>query len=212
MRRRHELHPCTVVINKAQKLKSKKAKQMALLWLGSKFPKVFDTSLSIQPLKIGIIEDILPYADEAGISRSKLREAIVIFTRRLDYLACLKAREWRIDLEGNPVALVTEEEAEKAALKIKKRIEKGIQNARKLQTTKKTEQPRPGTPSLDHHKSSHNTTGFAASVMAEAQTVSKATVTIKHKNTRSYDPETVARLKEKLGIARKEPKETEESV
>lgn len=68
------------------------------------------------------MSDILQHAEKAeqvGISKSKLREAVVLFTRRLDYLACLKAREVRIDLHGNPVAEVTEEEAEHASMKIK---------------------------------------------------------------------------------------------
>src|SRR5262245_21314590 len=102
--RKQELHPRTAVINKAQKNKSKKARTDALLWLAANFPAAFDNSLRIRPLKIGIMDDILLYADKAeevGISKSKLREAVVLFTRRLDYLACLKLRELRIDLQGN---------------------------------------------------------------------------------------------------------------
>nr|WP_253664881.1 ProQ/FinO family protein [Legionella micdadei] len=132
--RRQELHPRTAVINKTQKNKSKKARNEALSWLAVTFPQVFDNSLRIRPLKTGIMHDILAYADkaqEAGISKSKLREAVVLFTRRIDYLTCLKAREMRIDLDGNPVAMVTEEEAERAAVKIKKRVEKSARNARK---------------------------------------------------------------------------------
>ncbi len=125
--RKQELHPRTAVINKSQKNKSKNARSEALAWLAATFPPAFDNTLYISPLKIGIMADILKHADkaaEAGISNSKLREAVVLFTRRLDYLICLKSREMRIDLEGNPVSQVTEEEAECAAQKIKKRVEK----------------------------------------------------------------------------------------
>lgn len=138
--RRQELHPRTAVINKTQKNKSKKARTDALLWLAANFPAAFDNSIRIRPLKIGIMDDILLHGDkahEAGVSKSKLREAVVLFTRRLDYLACLKLRELRVDLQGNEVGEVTAEEAEHAAAKIKKRVEKSIRNARKLQTEKR---------------------------------------------------------------------------
>ncbi|OEH47560.1 RNA chaperone ProQ [Legionella parisiensis] len=139
--RRQELHPRTAVINKAQKNKSKKARTDALLWLAANFPAAFDNSLRIRPLKVGIMDDILLFADKAeevGISKSKLREAVVLFTRRLDYLACLKLREMRVDLHGNEFGAVSEEEAEHAAAKIKKRVEKSVRNARKVQTEKST--------------------------------------------------------------------------
>ena len=206
-----ELHPYTEIINKAQKIQSKNARQAVLNWLAKKFPLVFNTSISIQPLKIGIIEDIFPFAAEEKISRSKLREALVIFTRRLDYLACLKAREWRIDLEGNQTTVVTEEEAEKAALKIKKRIESGARNARAVQA-KKTEKI---TTSI---KQDPNSISYSRSILSHyperpsrAPIVAKTTpVLIRHKNTKSFDPEAVARLKEKLGISRKELEEEKE--
>jgi hypothetical protein len=76
--------------------------------------------------KTSLMSRILRHAEQAmvcGISKSKLREAVVLYTRRLDYLACLKARELRVDLMGNPSIQVSEEDAERAALKIKKRIE-----------------------------------------------------------------------------------------
>ena len=51
--------------------------------------------------------------------KGKLREAVVLFTRRLDYLTCLKAREMRIDLEGNIAGEVTEERLRMLLLKLK---------------------------------------------------------------------------------------------
>ena len=121
------LHPHTAAINHKQKIHATLARLDALNWLTETFPKAFDNTCSIQPLKIGILHDILAHAEQAqsaGISKSKLRQAVVVFTRRIDYLACIKAREMRVDLEGNPVARVTEEEAEHASSKIKRRAEK----------------------------------------------------------------------------------------
>src|SRR3990167_3890101 len=126
--RKQTLHPRTAAINQ-QKNQSKKSRLEALRWLANKFPEAFDNTKSIRPLNLGVMSDILAHSDEAAkanISKSKLREAVVIYTRRLDYLACLKAKEKRIDLFGKQGELVSEEDAAKAALKIKQRVEKSI--------------------------------------------------------------------------------------
>jgi ProP effector len=225
--RKQELHPRTAVLNKNQKNQSKKARSDALIWLAANFPCAFDNTMRIRPLKAGIMEDILHYADkanEAGVSKSKLREAVVLFTRRLDYLTCLKAREMRVDLEGNDVLAVTEEEAEHASLKIKKRVEKSVRNARKLAVAKTS------TPMSTHYPSSstYNKAAVSAPVTddylptyparapglqsAPIQPVRTSSVVVTHKTTRQYDPSAVARLKEKLGLSRsiEEQKETVE--
>lgn len=190
--RKQELHPRTAVINQTQKKQSKKARADALLWLAGNFPAAFNNSLRIRPLKIGIMNDILLHAHKAeaeGISKSKLREAVVLFTRRLDYLACLKLREMRIDLEGNEVAEVSVEEAECATAKIKKRVEKSVRNARKV-PVEKTSSQFPIYPARS----------YATSVPTHS--VKSAAVVVKRKTTRQYDPNAVARLKEKLGLSR----------
>ncbi|HAZ7573596.1 ProQ/FinO family protein [Legionella sp. PATHC032] len=229
--RKQALHPRTAVINKAQKNQSKRARSGALLWLAANFPEAFDNSLRIRPLKIGIMSDILQYAEkaaQAGISKSKLREAVVLFTRRLDYLACLKAREVRIDLQGNPVAEVTEEEAEHASMKIKKRVEKSVKNARKQVNGKAVNHshvnnqsstvssvksmnsveshPEPLLPVYPLRSSAYASQNIAI------QSAKPASVVVKHKAPKQYDPDAVARLKEKLGLSRKaeEKKETTE--
>lgn len=201
--RPQELHPRTVIINKKQKIQAKKTRNEALIWLAKTFPCAFDNTTSIQPLKLGIMADILAYEEQAkaaGISKSKLREAVVIFARRLDYLTCLKAREMRIDLAGNPVGPVTEEEANRAAEKIKKRIEKSVQNSRKTLTNK---------PKIDSGVNSTDYKNYVSDEEAADEdriipTTRTASVMIKRKVSRVYDPEAVARLKEKLGLSRKE--------
>ena len=228
--RKQELHPRTAVINKDQKNKSKKARIDALSWLAVNFPSAFDNSVQISPLKKGIMDDLMLHADkaaEAGISKSKLRQAVVIFTRRLDYLACLKAREMRIDLQGNTVSEVTEEEAEHAAAKIKKRVEKSVRNARKMMAEKNATQPvsmpqNSGYPAKSTNQSSSGTDDYLPvypargsaynTQSAPAQPIRTAAVVVKHKTTRQYDPDAVARLKEKLGLSRslEEKKETAE--
>lgn len=213
--RKQELHPRTAVINKTQKNQSKKARIDALLWLAANFPAAFDNSLRIRPLKTGIMEDILLHADKAlevGISKSKLREAVVLFTRRLDYLACLKLREMRVDLQGNDVAEVSAEEAEHAAAKIKKRVEKSVRNARKILAEKSSGQftshslpssyPKAvSQAAADDYLPTYPVRSYA-SQNAPVQPARSAAVVVKHKTTRQYDPDAVARLKEKLGLSR----------
>lgn len=193
--RKQIIHPRTAAINQKQKNYSKKSRLDALHWLQTRFPAAFDNRTQIRPLNVGIMTDILQHADQAdlvGISKSKLREAVVLYTRRLDYLACLKAREFRVDLMGNPSVPVTEEEAERAAAKIKKRVEKTIKNAKKASAVpvemggraKVIEiMPRPETDRL------------------ATDSMSTRSVSVTHKQSRTYDPQVVARLKEKLGLS-----------
>ena len=212
--RRQELHPRTAVINKVQKNKSKQARNEALLWLAATFPQIFDNTLRIRPLKVGIMDDILAHADkamEAGISKSKLREAVVLFTRRIDYLTCLKTREMRVDLEGSSVTIVTEEEAEKATAKIKKRVEKSARNARKNlagkipshYSVRPSSQPNfQASQELTPHHYPERAPAFSAQ-SATSQASRATAVVVKHKTSRQFDPDAVARLKEKLGLSRK---------
>ncbi|WP_133128581.1 ProQ/FinO family protein [Legionella nagasakiensis] len=211
--RRQELHPRTAMINKKQKNQSKHLRFEALRWLAAMFPKAFDNTLQIRPLKLGVMNDILLHADEAaavGISKGKLREAVVVFTRRIDYLASLKARETRIDLQGHSVGQVTEEEAERAAIKIKKIVEKSVKNARKNLNSKSSvpshsnvANPPNDVSGLELMPSySERSSAFTAQQGLLPSTKS-ASIMVKHKSSRQYDPEAVARLKEKLGLSRK---------
>lgn len=197
------LHPHTVVINKKQQHQSKTKRQHALLWLKTRFPHLFENETNISPLKIGIAHDLMAYAKEAedsGISKSKLREALALHTRRIDYLACLKAREMRIDLEGKPTTRVTEEEAEHAANKIRRIVEKNAKNARaeldKKQTSPSVQyEYKQNTPS--HQLKAASSSSPHAVTMETQHTTA---VTVKRKNARAFDPTAVQRLKEKLGI------------
>jgi ProP effector len=221
--KKQELHPRTVSINQTQKNHSKKERCRALEWLSKEFPQAFDNTLSIRPLKIGIMQDIFLHADKAsavGVSKSKLREAVVLYTRRLDYLACLKLRERRVDLYGNEIADVTETEAECACTKIKKRIEKGAKNARKVMAEKGAFSVSYNTQSNSHYAKNHSSSSSSSSVdyisdypsrnsmMNNSPGATKQPVLIKHKTARQYDPDAVARLKEKLGLSRESEKNT----
>lgn len=193
--KKNQLHPRTEDINLKQKMQCRKERAKALNWLVEKFPKAFNTTDSIHPLRIGIMDEILEYAAEAqqaGISKSKLRQAVVVFTRRIDYLACLKAQEFRINLFGEFCEAVTEEEALLAAQKIKKRVEKNIKNQKKVQvpTYIKTYQT-----AYDSHPRSLS---FEKDVPSK-----KIEIVFKNKTVKNFDPEAVNRLKSKLGLSKK---------
>lgn len=215
--RKQELHPRTAAINRTQKIQSKQSRLDAITWLAKKFPEAFDNSNMIRPLKCGIMQDILQYADEAekeGISRSKLRQAVVVFTRRIDYLTCLKAQEPRICLLGKPVETVSDDDAARAALKIKKRVEKGIKNARKEASAAPRNTSTMSKPfSMNSYMNTHaaaspaTATYYASSDRADApgfippnHAAKSSSVIVKHKPNRQFDPDAVARLKAKLGL------------
>lgn len=193
-----DLHPKTAEINKLQQAASKQQRQHVLKWLAEHYPKAFDTEVRINPLKIGIVDDLfneINALEELPFSKSKLRQALVCFTRRMDYLTALKMRNPRVDLEGNIVAEVTEEEANSAAQRIHQQIAKGIR--------KRSEDNKKSAPQLDLRPKARQTQQFA-----------KAPALIKVKRrpvapTMQTDPETVARLKAKLGIKSKRDSEAQ---
>lgn len=191
--KKNQLHPRTEIINSKQKIHCHEARLKALNWLAKKFPKAFDTTQSIHPLKKGIMDDILQFAEDAkneGISKSKLRQAVVVFTRRIDYLACLKAQEYRIDLNGEFCEIVTKEEAELATQKIKKRVEKSIKNQKKAQ------EPLNSKSSLPHYD-------YRPHFLEREPASKKIEIVFKSKAIKNIDPEAVTRLKSKLGLVRK---------
>lgn len=206
--KKHELHPRTAVINQKQKNLSRKARLDALRWLAETFPKAFDNSIRIRPLSLGIMQDILNHPAAIGQSKSKLRQAVVLFTRRIDYLICLKSREMRINLEGEVVSQVTEEEASLAVVKIKKHVEKSAKIARKnlMQSVvvSKSNQPvQEPSPVFSERLQDYNPQQTSSS------SAKNASVVITHRQNRQYDPDAVARLKEKLGLSRKKTETTE---
>lgn len=195
-----KLHPLTAILNQKQKHQSKIERLKALHWLAKKFPEAFNNQLKIRPLKTGIMHDLLAYTDEAakeGISKAKLREAVVTFTRRVDYLTCLKAKEMRIDLHGNPTAFVTQDEAEKAALKIKNRVEKATRHAQQNIANKVAQyyQKQTAAPRRKFHEK-----GNVLYSTPPATTSHTPSITVKRKFTTSVHAQTVTRLKERLGL------------
>ena len=76
------------------------------------FPKAFIKEGDCKPLKIGILEDLKPrIVDIPGLSISKIRAAVRIYTSRLRYLYALREGSQRVDLDGNECGAVLAEHA-----------------------------------------------------------------------------------------------------
>lgn len=97
---------------------AKKDKQIIIDWLIEHFPNAFFKKGSqIRPLQIGIFDDIVEFyerLDSPPFSKKSLREALSYYSSSPAYLNCQKANTARIDLYGNEVDVVTEEQAKYA--------------------------------------------------------------------------------------------------
>jgi ProP effector len=104
-------------MNQQQEL-AKKEKLKIIDWLSDHFPAAFLKKASeVKPLKIGIFDDIIDFyerLDSPPFSKKSLREALNYYSASPAYLNCQKANVARVDLFGNEVDVVTDEQAKYA--------------------------------------------------------------------------------------------------
>ncbi len=97
---------------------SKKDKLEIIDWLIEHFPNAFfKKSKEIKPLKLGIFDDIIDFYERLDcppFSKKALREALNYYSGSPAYLRCQTAHSARVDIFGNEVDLVTEEQAKYA--------------------------------------------------------------------------------------------------
>lgn len=97
---------------------AKKDKIEIIDWLIDNFPNAFfKKSNQIKPLKIGIFDDIIDFyerLDTPPFSKKSLREALSYYSASPAYLSCQKTDAGRVDIYGNEVDVVTEEQAKYA--------------------------------------------------------------------------------------------------
>jgi len=125
-----------------EKLKNSKE---IVAYLVEKFPACFVAEGEAKPLKIGIFQDLAErLADDARVSKTMLRSALRQYTSSWRYLHGLKAGQARVDLDGNPGEVLTEEHIEHAKQALKESKER-VFASRRTNTKEKDEkakQPR----------------------------------------------------------------------
>lgn len=96
----------------------KKDKLQIIDWLIEHFPSAFfKKGNQVKPLQIGIFDDIIAFyerLDTPPFSKKALREALSYYSSSPAYLNCQKTNTARVDLFGNEVDVVTEEQAKYA--------------------------------------------------------------------------------------------------
>ena len=96
----------------------KKEKHLVIDWLIETFPQAFfKKSNQIKPLQIGIYDDIIDFYERlnnAPFSKKSLREGLSYYSSSPGYLSCQKVDSARVDLYGNEVDVVTEDQAKYA--------------------------------------------------------------------------------------------------
>src|SRR3990167_2894121 len=121
-------------------IQSKKDKQVIIDWLIEHFPQAFFKKANqIKPLQIGIYDEIIDFYERLNnppFSKKTLREALSYYSSSPGYLNCQKSAAARVDLYGNEVDVVTEEQAKYAYQRYQERyiLKKTQQNASGLVT------------------------------------------------------------------------------
>lgn len=96
----------------------KKEKQQIILWLTEHFQAAFFLrAKEVKPLKIGIYEDVMDFYERLNsppFSKKQIRDSLHYYSSSPAYLLAQKPNAARIDLFGNEVDIVTEEQAKYA--------------------------------------------------------------------------------------------------
>lgn len=107
---------------------AKKERLETIAWLIEYFPNAFfKHPKDVRPLQIGIFDAIMTFCD--GLERPpygkrKIREALNYYSASKAYLTSQQSGAARIDLYGNEVDIVSEEQARYAFQRYKERYEK----------------------------------------------------------------------------------------
>lgn len=103
----------------------KKERLKTIDWLIEHFPAAFfHKSRDVKPLKIGIFDDIVEFYDRLEsppFSKKILREALNYYSASPAYLQSQQTDTGRVDLYGNEVDVVTEQQAKYAYQRFKDR-------------------------------------------------------------------------------------------
>ena len=93
--------------------------------LSSKFPLCFSVEGQAKPLKVGIFQEIAEQlTEEDNVSKTRLRQVLRHYTSSWRYLKSIKVGASRIDLNGESVAEIDQEQADHAKNTLKESQEK----------------------------------------------------------------------------------------
>lgn len=106
--------------DKAKRDKNRQANLAAMQLLLDAYPAIFNLE-SPRPLQVGIHEAL---ATDGKLSKTKIRRALATYVRQSAYLHCLRTDAERIDLQGQPSGLVSNDESEHAKQHLVERQQK----------------------------------------------------------------------------------------
>ena len=96
-----------------------------IAYLTEKFPQCFSIKGQVKPLKIGIFQDLAErLKDDETVSKTRLRQALRHYTSSWRYLKVIKAGAFRIDIDGESVSEIDDEQANYASKTLKESQEK----------------------------------------------------------------------------------------
>jgi len=96
-----------------------------ITYLTEKFPECFSVKGPVKPLKVGIFQDLATkLVDDETVSKTRLRQALRHYTSSWRYLKVIKQGSFRVDIDGNDVAEIDENQATYASKTLKESQEK----------------------------------------------------------------------------------------
>jgi len=96
-----------------------------IAYLTEKFPACFSLKGEVKPLKIGIFQDLAEkLTEDETVSKTRLRQALRHYTSSWRYLKAIKVGVARVDVDGQKVAEIDEEQAQYASKTLKESQEK----------------------------------------------------------------------------------------
>ena len=105
-----------------------------IAYLAEKFPQCFILKGTAKPLKIGIFQELAEQLSEDDqVSKTRLRQVLRHYTSSWRYLKAIKLGVKRVDLQGEEVAEIDQEQADYASKTLKESQEKfGHKNTDKV--------------------------------------------------------------------------------
>lgn len=109
-----------------------------IAYLAEKFPACFSITGAAKPLKIGIFQDLAErLAEDDFVSKTRLRQSLRHYTSSWRYLKSVKLGSHRVDLDGNQVAEIDQEQADYATKTLQESQEKFANKKAQDKTAKK---------------------------------------------------------------------------